>query len=514
MTEPQTGRPLSRRQFLTQAAASAAALPLAAARAAPGGPARATRPNLLYVFSDQQASDMLGCYGNGQIITPHLDQFASQGVRFRHCVSNSPVCTPHRAMLMTGQHPLHNGCLSNDIQLLPGNGAHFGEVLRDAGYRMGYVGKWHLYGGYRNRPIPAGPHRHGFDHVFQSNNCHVNYHPGKCYYWTEEGQKVHFEDWEQYGQTKQALGFLDKCRADEPFALFVSWHPPHDHAGLGKYAGYSAPADMLAKYDISTLELRPNTPDTQRHRRMLHGHMALCTSVDVCFGWLMDKLRAKGLAHNTIVVFSSDHGDMLRWIGKRRLVKTRPEEESAHVPLLVRWPARLSPRTSDLLIGTMDLMPTLLGLMACKAPQSCHGHDLSAAVLTGNDRATEAVPLFMHPGFGWRGVYTRDYTYSFSAHQPEALAKQPEPGMSLNRLHHHASDPNSVSNLFDSPKHRGVREGLHQRTLAWMEQIGDPNLPWRTLASLCLVQGRGRTYRKQDATGELKGRPVDLIHAR
>ena len=122
------------------------------------------RPNLVFVFSDQKSSDMLGCYGNTDIQTPNLDRLARAGVRFNHCISNSPVCTPYRGILFSGQHPLNQGAIQNDLQMLPGKGTYFAEVLRDAGYRTGYYGKWHLYGGDRERGIPAGACRYGFDH--------------------------------------------------------------------------------------------------------------------------------------------------------------------------------------------------------------------------------------------------------------------------------------------------------------------------------------------------------------
>ncbi len=141
---------LSRRSLL---GGLASALPVAAQK--PGG----SRPNLVFLFSDQQSWDMLGCYGNTQIITPNVDRLAGEGVRFTRCISNSPVCTPYRGVLLSGQHPLWTGALGNDLQMVSGNGKYFGEVLRDAGYRMGYFGKWHLYGGDRVRPIPAGAYR-------------------------------------------------------------------------------------------------------------------------------------------------------------------------------------------------------------------------------------------------------------------------------------------------------------------------------------------------------------------
>ena len=139
-----------------------------------------SRPNLVFLFSDQQSSDMLGCYGNGQVITPNIDRFAAESVQFQHCVSNSPVCTPYRGILMSGQYGLFTGAIRNDYQMGPGAGTYFGEVLRDAGYRMGYIGKWHLFGGDRLRPIPPGPYRFGFDHTFLSNNCTLEYRGGRC----------------------------------------------------------------------------------------------------------------------------------------------------------------------------------------------------------------------------------------------------------------------------------------------------------------------------------------------
>ncbi|MBW2252879.1 MAG: sulfatase-like hydrolase/transferase [Deltaproteobacteria bacterium] len=118
-------------------------------RLAQSASSKAKRPNLVFVFSDQQSQDMLGCYGNHGIKTPHLDRLAAEGLRFNHCISTSPVCTPFRGMLMSGQHPLYCGAMHNDVPLLANNGPYFGHVLRDAGYRMGYVGKWHLLGAVR-----------------------------------------------------------------------------------------------------------------------------------------------------------------------------------------------------------------------------------------------------------------------------------------------------------------------------------------------------------------------------
>lgn len=362
------------------------------------------RPNLVFVFSDQQSWDMLGCYGNSEIITPHLDRFASEGIQFNHCISSSPICTPYRAMLLSGQHTLRNGAFGNDIRMLPGYGNYFAEVLRDNGYRTGYYGKWHLYGGNRDRPIPPGPYRYGFDHEFLSNNCTLVFDKKRAYYWNQNGEKKLYGEWEPFGQTKQAIEFIN-THADKPFALFLSWHPPHNP--------YGAPEDLMEMYNPDKLTLRANTPDNKKVRRIYHGHMAMITGLDQAFGQLMESLKHHKLAENTIVVFTSDHGDALLSHGNR-YNKMRPEQESLRVPLLVRYPEELKPRKSDLLVGTLDLMPTILGMMKLPIPETCDGLNLTPFITAQNDNAVDAVPIFL-PSRDFRGVYTRRYTYCYDS---------------------------------------------------------------------------------------------------
>jgi len=151
--------------------------------------------------------------------------------------------------------------------------------------------------------------RYGFDGPFMSNNCHINYAPGKCFYWDETGKKVFFQEWEPYGQTHQALEFIDRAPKDKPFALFMSWHPPHDNKKIkgDPYPfGYDAPEELLAKYDPKTLRLRPNVDDTPTRRLQYQGHMAMITGIDIAFGWLLEKLKERGLEKNTLVVFTKN----------------------------------------------------------------------------------------------------------------------------------------------------------------------------------------------------------------
>lgn len=471
-------------------------------------------PNLLFVMSDQHSWDMLGAYGNRDIKTPNLDRLAKEGIRFDHCVSNSPVCTPYRGILFSGQHPLNCGAIQNDLQILPGNGTYFAEVLRDAGYRTGYYGKWHLYGGDRNRGIPAGPYRYGFDHEFLTNNCTLVFDAARAYYWDQEGRtKKLYGDWEPYGQTRQAMEFIDR-HADKPFALFISWHPPHNWGRA--HEGYDAPKDLLELYDPATLTLRPTVEDSPKVRRIYQGHMAMISGLDRAFGWLMEQLEKRGLAENTIVVFTSDHGDLLQSYGWPNN-KGRAEHGSARVPLILRWPARLKAGTSELLIGTLDLMPTLLGLMKLPVPVTCQGRNAAQAVIEGRDDGVDVQPLLFMP-LNWRGIYTRRYTYSVSLHDPSE-ANTPGGAKTFNVLYDREADPWETRNLFGTPEAAAIQQQLHAQTLAQMRRFGDDGLRADEIIR--------RVVREDDLAltklpppkrppgweGRLKGRPIDVLKA-
>lgn len=497
------------------------------------------RPNLLFVLTDQHSHDMLGCYGNSQIITPNLDRLAAGGVRFTQCVSSYPVCTACRSMLLSGQHVLLNGCVNNDFQMIPSTARNYlGEVLRDGGYRMGYIGKWHLYGGSdHKRPVPAGPLRYGWDEHFLTNNCTLDYRPGHAYFWNEKGEQEIYPEWEVDGQARQALEFLDGCTPERPFALVVAWHPPHDHYVDGKRVGYDAPEHLMAMYQRDQLRLRPNTseavnreyfrlnPPEKRYcgqsgdvRADYHGYYAMVTGVDQAFGRIMEKLRARGLADNTIVVFSSDHGcglgawsadiqDIMQREGvaltqaipkMQPTTKGVPHDWSTRVPLIIQWPARLKPQVSELPVGTLDFMPTLLGLLGLPVPATCQGSNLAGLLTEGTGTAPESVPLFSH---WFRGVYTPRYTYALSG---------PRNGWLWDRQ----SDPWQMKNLFHAPEHAALRKELHQLTLRHMALIGD-RFP-TSQALLARTLGAGSDAPQEvakliKAGGIPQGRPVDLL---
>lgn len=435
------------------------------------------RPNLLFLFSDQHSYDMMGCSGNPQVQTPVMDRLSSEGVHFTHCFSTSPVCSPYRSMLLSGLHTLHNGVFVNDVTMIPGQGKYFGEALRDAGYQTGYFGKWHILGGNRVRPIPPGELRYGFDGAFLSNNCTTMFDAARAYYWNQDGERTLYGDWEPYAQSRQACAFLDQQKAEEPFAMFLSWHPPHDHGKREQYFVYDTLPELAALYTKSDPTLRPAVAQldrSERRKRQLRDYMAQTTGVDCALGMVLDKLKAKGLDRDTIVVYTSDHGDCLGAYGWHASAKDIPHDCSSRVPFLLRYPGHLKPRRSDLMLGPLDLMPTLLGLMGIQPPASCQGRNLARAIEKADDRASNSVPMAMiHNGpEEYRGVITRDWT--FAAQRGD---KPLHPLMNV--LFDRKEDPHQTNNLFD--KNQKARRKMMEITRSWMTRFDDSFVSHREL---------------------------------
>jgi len=475
---------------------------------------RCEQPNIIFIFSDQQSFDMLGCYGNKQVKTPNIDKLSSEGVKFNHCISSCPVSTPYRGMLLSGMHPLTNGAIHNDFQMLPGNGNYFGEVLRDNGYYTGYFGKWHLYGGDRYRPIPEGPLRYGFDNEFLSNNCTMFYDSKRSYFWNEKGVKEMYNDWEFFAQSAQAIDFIDrKASNDKPIALFLSWHAPHHWEPDDKFQHqYSAPEEFEKLYAPQGIVLRKNCKETPKIRSYYQGHMAMISAIDSEFGKIINKIEEKGISENTIIIFTSDHGDMLEshnW----KLNKGCPEIESIKVPLIIKYAKKLKPRESNLLVGTLDLMPTILGLANLPVPASSQGIDLSVPIKKHKDKYVKSVPLFFFVGSNWRGVYTHDYTYSFAINE-----KKDPHGKDFNVLYNHKEDPSEFNNLFKDERYNKIKIKLHNLSLGWMKIFNDKGLKYEELINKILPEEMMKLYIKpfqervetRNYDVIVKGRPVDL----
>jgi arylsulfatase A-like enzyme len=378
----------------------------------------AARPNLLFVFADQWRAQAAGYAGDPNVRTPRIDAFAAQSVEVRHAVTCCPVCSPYRACLLTGQYPLTHRIIVND-QLLQGPFTSFAEALNGAGYHTAYLGKWHLHGGGRSKFIPR-EHRLGFRY-WKVLECTHEYNASD--YYGDTPEKLRWDGYDALAQTRDACAFLRERRAaDRPFALFLSWGPPHNPF-------HTAPEEFRRWYDPPRIQLRPNVPPeaAERARNELAGYYAHVSALDFCFGLLLDELKSLGLEHDTLVVLTSDHGDMLGSQGLWR--KQHPYDESLLAPFLARGPG-LSPRLVSAPLNAPDLMPTVLGLLGVGIPASVEGENLAEALRgarTLEDRAALFacyIPFHELPkprGREFRGVRTARYTYARDRNGPWLL---------------------------------------------------------------------------------------------
>lgn len=363
--------------------------------------ATGAHPNILLILPDQWRGQALACApapaGDPNVRTPHLDRLAAGGTIVAHACTTDPVCTPARASLLTGRYPHTTGVTRNQIRLPPQE-ITFAEVLRSRGYATGYVGKWHLDGEDTPGFVPPGPRRHGFDYWAAFNRGHRYW--GSIYF-RDSPEPLHQDAYEPDYQTDLALDFIRAHRA-HPFCLVLAWGPPH--------TPLNPPPQYAALYDAARLQVRPNVPpeEAARARQELVGYYGHCTALDAHVGRLLDELDHVGITGRTLVVFTSDHGDLLGSHGRYR--KGSPLEESARVPLLLCWPDGLpAGRRAAAVAASVDLAPTLLSLCGAAAPPAVQGQDLSP-VLRGESQP-DGTAVYLEGRLGradeWRAVRTR-----------------------------------------------------------------------------------------------------------
>ena len=378
------------------------------------------KPNVIVVYPDQLRAQSLPIFGENQIATPHIDRLASEGVCLDNVVSNCPVCTPARAMLVTGRYPQTTGHLINTTRTRHSE-ISIGDAFSHWGYKTGWVGKWHLHTGLwpaldrmPQHPdwVPEGRDRLGFDY-WRAYNQHMVYFDGFVH--KDDWNYERWEGYETEGLLRYGLEFMDSVEED-PFLLFLSPHQPH-------YTPFEFAPERFYESLPNSLELPPNVPEYKKEisQEMYRHYLAMILAIDEMLGKLMSYLEEKGLADNTIVLFTSDHGTQGGSQGVNPWSKKNPYDASIHVPGIVRYPGVIEPGTrSSQVISMVDWFPTLCGLSGFSVPRSIEGLDRSESLintkLIGEDSAfimnfSKWFDWFQD-GAEWRGVRTGTHMYA------------------------------------------------------------------------------------------------------
>ncbi|MBI9016082.1 MAG: sulfatase [Phycisphaerae bacterium] len=424
----------------------------------------AKKPNIIFIFADQWRAQACGYAGDPNLAgkTPHLDKLAGESVNLSNAVSTCPVCTPYRASLLTGQYPLSHGLFLNDAPLAQ-NALSIAEVYKAEGYDTAYVGKWHIDGHGRGSYIPK-ERRQGFEY-WKVLECTHDYN-NSWYYADEDQTKRRWQGYDAIAQTHDIQEYLKaNANNEKPFIMFLSWGPPH--------APYNtAPEKYKNLFDPKDIKLSPNVPEPMKAtaKKELAGYYAHIATLDECIGDINKTIAQSGIKDNTILVFTSDHGDMLGSHAQRK--KQNPYEESIKVPFLVRYPAKLGQvsRVIDMPIGTPDIMPTLLGLCDIAIPASVEGTDYSK-VLSGKTTAPDNAALIecLSPFGQWnrasggkeyRGIRTKRYTYVRDLTGPWLLFDNEK-------------DPYQLKNLVNSPESAAIQTNLEKQLAQKLQERND-----------------------------------------
>jgi arylsulfatase A-like enzyme len=341
------------------------------------------QPNLLFIFPDQLGACYMGCYGHPQVRTPNLDRLAGESVQFSNAYTACPLCTPFRGTLFTGRYPSQTGIFRNE-QRIPEGETTLADLFNRAGYSTCYVGKWHLCD--TPRGIWVEPHLRGGFSDFVGWDCGHVFHTNQKYFDGDSPELLTMQGHETDGLTDIACSRLQQfAEGETPFCMFLAYQAPHPICqppqayhdiyrdrpiqyrftvdGDARFKGYGKSNGGIQ--DIPLKEW------TERY-------FGEITHLDAAIGRLLSRVEELGLLENTIIVFTSDHGEMGGCRG--RFEKSVPYEEATHIPLIVRLPGQKQARRTDALFSSVDFMPTLLALCDLPAAETAEGVDYSGLI--------------------------------------------------------------------------------------------------------------------------------------
>jgi arylsulfatase A-like enzyme len=479
---------MTRRKALSALAAAPAVLRGGAARRA------GDKPNLLLIWTDQQRADTLAVYGNHRFRMNAINELASRSIVFDRCYDAQPVCTPARSCVMTGLWPHMTGCTTNNIPL-PRDTKTLPELLADSAYRTAYIGKWHLG--------DEAFAQHGFEKWVSTEDGYSEYFakdraPGtKSSYHHFLKQLGYKPDTKSGGYSR---GFavrrrIDHCKPafmsneasrfildnrDQPWMLSINFLEPHtpffgplndlhDETEAPVPANY--PGDSVEREPESYKETRAeyrrkgvegqNLGTRDGWQRINRNYAGLCTQVDLAVGQILRSLEASGQAGNTIIAFTSDHGEMM---GSHSLyAKSVLYEEAIRIPMLLHVPYR---QTRQLWVGQpvshIDLAPTLLTLLTGKTPEQLPGESLLSYVDGGKRREDHVYLQWNSPQGpnaravispdGWKlGMYDKDNSLLFNRHD----------------------DPLELRNLYYRNEAVRTLRRLRAKVEQWQKRVGD-----------------------------------------
>lgn len=439
------------------------------------------RPNIIFVFSDQQRWDTLGCYGQRLNVTPNLDSLAAGGVRFAQTFTCQPVCGPARACLQTGKYATETGCFRNGIGL-PAREQTLAHWFSEAGYEVGYLGKWHLastmsFGNhvvaeqdYETKPIP--PERRGgykdfwlaadvIEHTSHSEGGHL---------FNAAMQPVNFSGYRVDCLTDFAITHLRNRSRTRPLFFFISYLEPHQQNDRERFEGPAGSKERFARFDVPG-DLADTAGDW---REQYPDYLGCCASLDANVGRLRSELERLDMLENTILVYTSDHGCHFKT--RNSEYKRSCHDGGIRIPLIISGPRFAGGKVINELVSLIDLPPTLLAMAGIVRPPSMRGRPLQE-LLAGPvpDWPKEVFVQISEDHIG-RAIRTRRWKYCLRGPGKEPWSGCQSPGSAVyveDCLYDLERDPHERHNLIRDPAYAGARRELAAVLKRRMIAIGE-----------------------------------------
>jgi arylsulfatase A-like enzyme len=426
------------------------------------------RPNIIFLLSDQQRPDTMGCYGQALNVTPELDRLAADGTVFEHAFSVQPLCGPSRACLQTGRYATETGCFKNGIAL-PDRTGNLGSLFSANGYRTGYIGKWHLAtGGHDDEhlldtPVPPNM-RGGYQDRFVVSNLVELTSNGQSGYLFDDNEKVFFNGYRVDAITDYGLSFIDDYR-DEPFFLTISYLEPHQQNNTDTHEcpigtehdfdGYQPPIDLL--------------PGVGNWEKEFARYLSCCRSLDDNVGRIVERLKQYGIFDDTVIVYTSDHGSHFRT--RPGTYKRSCHEASIRVPLIFHGGAFSGGRRMNGMAILPDVPVTLLCAAGIKPPSDVRGVDLAAYLADEDAVIREEVFVQISESELGRVLRTDRWKLHITAADPALKATAHTGLYRMAELYDLADDPGEHTNRLHDPACAEIREVLAGRITAWIRSI-------------------------------------------
>jgi len=433
------------------------------------------KPNIIFVFSDQQRWDTVCSYGAEIFpgLTPNLDRMAQEGVRFENAFTCQPVCGPARSCIQSGRWATETGCYRNGIGL-PTDQRTVAHVLSESGYEVGYIGKWHLAStgskgiDYQTSPIPP-EHRGGYrDFWLASDVLEFTSHSYDGHMFDSDMKSVEFPGGKYRVDclTDFALDMLRSRDRERPLFLFLSYIEPHQQNDHGRFEGPRGSRTNFRDYRV------PGDLEGQRGdwKKELPDYLGQVHSLDRNLGRLRSAIRGMGMEEDTVVFYASDHGCHFRT--RNGEYKRSCHESSIRVPLIASGPGLEGGRVMKPMVSLIDIPPTILSIAGLPIPGYMRGRDMLQ--LLGEDSPAWRDEVFIQISEDHVGRAIRTGNWKYSVRASGNGWKEMDSGSYVEDcLYDLAGDPYERNNLVSDPRYSDLRAELSATLRRRMVMAGE-----------------------------------------